>query len=179
MHLNNERERIIYTLGHSNRTFKAFLEILKHYDIQCVIDVRRWPSSRKFPHFGRDYLLMNLPRHGIEYVWLGYALGGKRGYVKGAEKYRCFKAEGYRNYAALMESREWKEAFDILMLIAKSKLSAIVCAERLPWRCHRKLISDALLVNGFKVIHILGINNTIEHKLTKCAKVLDGKLMYI
>ena len=170
---------LIYTIGHSNRALGEFLDILKNFNIKLIIDVRRWPSSRKFPYFSKEVLRKELSKHGIFYVWLGYSLGGKRGYVKGAERIKCFKAEGYRNYAAYMKTEEWIQAFELLVMVAKRYISALLCAEKLPWRCHRKLISDALLVKGFNVIHILNKNKVIKHKFTKCARVIGGSLIYV
>ncbi len=157
---------------------EEFLEILKHYSIEAVADVRRFPSSRKFPHFNKENLKRSLALKGIEYYWFG-ELGGKRGYVPGAEKYTCFRAEGYRNYVALMQTEAWKKAFDELVELAINKITAIVCAEKLPWRCHRKLISDALLAKGFTVIHIIDRDRKYKHKLTKCARIIDGTLEYL
>ena len=154
------------------------MKLLRRYSIQVVADVRRFPSSRKFPHFNKENLKKSLRGIGIEYHWFE-ELGGKRGYVRGAERYRCFKAEGYRNYAALMQTKEWKAAFGKLVELASNKITAIMCAERIPWRCHRKLISDALLAEGFTVIHIIDENKVFQHKLTKCARIVRGKLVYM
>ena len=170
--------RIIYTLGHSNRSLEEFLDILRHYSIEAVADVRRFPSSRKFPHFNKDNLRRSLISEGIEYHWFG-ELGGKRGYIPGAEKYKCFRAEGYRNYVALMQTEEWRRAFNELVSLATNKVTVVLCAERIPWRCHRKLISDALLARGFVVIHIIDKGKEYQHRLTKCAKIVNGKLEYL
>ncbi|MHA1609469.1 MAG: DUF488 domain-containing protein [Candidatus Njordarchaeales archaeon] len=175
----NPTIRIIYTIGHSNRSIEDFISILIYYKISTIIDVRRFPTSRKFPHFSRENLVKELSRVGINYVWLGEKLGGLRGYVRGAKRIKCFRAEGYRNYAAYMQTEEWKKAFEKLVELAQKSLSAVMCAERIPWRCHRKLISDALLVRGFKVIHIIEKDRIVYHKLSKCAKLENGQLVYM
>ena len=171
-------DKIIYTVGHSNRSIEEFLTLLKKYDIRVLVDVRRFPTSRKFPHFTRENLSVNLNKHGVKYLWLKN-LGGYRGHIPGAEKYRCFRAQGYRNYVAWMHTDEWKSDFRKLVELALTNICTIMCAERFPWRCHRKLISDALLAEGFKVIHILDKDKTYIHKLTKCARIINGKLQYI
>ncbi len=170
--------RVIYTIGHSNRSIGDFLEILKKYKILVVFDVRRFPSSRKFPHFNKENLRSILEDEGIKYYWLE-SLGGYRGYIEGAEKYKCFRAQGYRNYAAWMQTKEWKSGFQKLIRIASRNTSVVMCSEKIPWRCHRKLISDALLAKGFKVLHIIEIGRVVEHKPTKCARIEGGKLEYI
>ena len=168
----------VYTVGHSNRSIEEFLEIVHHYTIEVVFDVRRFPSSRKYPHFNKDSLRRSLAKMGVEYFWMKN-MGGYRGYVEGAEKYKCFRAQGYRNYAAWMESDEWRKDFMRVVDVAKRKTSAIMCSERIPWRCHRKLISDALLAAGFQVIHIIEIGRTYIHRLTRCARIVEGKLIYV
>jgi len=173
------KKKLVYTLGHSSRSIEEFMSIITTYNIKYVIDVRRFPSSRKFPHFNRQYLQEELAKKNIRYVWLGLFLGGKRGYVPGAEKFTCFKAQGYRNYVALMNTDEWKRAFNILKIIVRKGTTVILCAERLPWRCHRKLISDALIAEDFEVIHIIDTDRIIPHKLTSCARIIDGKLTYL
>ncbi len=170
--------RVIYTIGHSNRSINEFMDILKTFGIEVLFDVRRFPTSRKYPHFTKENLERALRNIGIEYYWMK-EMGGYRGHVEGAEKYKCFRAEGYRNYAAWMETNTWKEAFRRIVSIARRKRSVIMCAERIPWRCHRKLISDALLAAGFRVIHIIEADKTYEHKYTKCARIVNGRLTYV
>ena len=170
--------KVIYTIGHSNRTIGEFIGILKRFKISVLFDVRRFPTSRKYPQYTKENLQKTLQKEGIRYFWMK-DMGGYRGRVKGAEKYRCFRAEGYRNYAAWMQTPTWRKAFKKLVNIAIKATSVVMCAERIPWRCHRKLISDALLAEGFKVIHIIEIDKTYEHKYTKCARIINGKLTYI
>ncbi|MHA1617119.1 MAG: DUF488 domain-containing protein [Candidatus Njordarchaeales archaeon] len=170
--------KIIYTIGHSNRSIEEFIDILKHYNISWVIDVRRFPTSRKFPHFTRENLKTILRSVGIKYVWLGDSLGGYRGYIRGASSIKCFKAQGYRNYAAYMQTRDWQIGFEKVVEIANKSTATIMCSERIPWRCHRKLISDALLVRGFTVIHIIEKDHLIHHKLTKCARIGNNNTLY-
>ncbi|MEX0568689.1 MAG: DUF488 family protein [Candidatus Njordarchaeota archaeon] len=171
-------KRVVYTLGHSNREWGEFVDILKKYRIDIIADVRRFPSSKKFPHFNKDTLQRALGNIGIGYIWLKN-LGGYRGYIKGSEKYKCFRARGYRNYVAWMQHDEWKKDFSNLVNLCSKNIVAIMCAEKFYWRCHRKLISDALLALGLDVIHIINLHKTIPHKLTKCARIINGSLVYI
>lgn len=170
--------RVVYTLGHSNRDWKEFVEILRKYKIDVIVDVRRFPSSKKFPHFSGDFLRKALSSVGVKYFWLEN-LGGYRGYVEGSERYKCFRAQGYKNYAAWMNHDEWKRDFNVLVNLCLRNTVAIMCAEKFYWRCHRKLISDALLARGFNVVHIVDLQRTIPHKLTKCARIINGSLVYV
>lgn len=138
----------IYTLGTSNRTMKEFLEILDFYQIKAVVDVRHWPTSRFFPHFKRENLEKILKENKIEYFHLE-SLGG---YRKG----------GYEQY---MKTKDFKGGLETLIQIAKTKPTVIICAERLPWKCHRAFIADKIMKKKMKVIHIIEKNTIWEPKL--------------
>jgi len=140
---------LIYTIGHSTRTLSELIKLLKNCGIEIVVDVRRFPSSKKFPYFRREYLEDQLERNGIEYFWLGDSLGG---YRKG----------GYDRY---MKSNDFKEGIADLLSIAKKGKTAIMCAELLWFKCHRRFISDVLLKLGYKVVHIVDEKRTYEHRL--------------
>ncbi|QIW23609.1 DUF488 domain-containing protein [Sulfolobus sp. S-194] len=171
----------IYTIGHSNRSIGEFLEILKVFKIQVLVDIRRWPKSRKYPHFNYESLRDTLLGYGIEYVW-EKRLGGYRKFgkdVKDEGLGKCFKSEGFRAYSTyILRSKEAKEALEIIDEMAKKKTVVIMCAEILPWNCHRKIVSDWFMVKGYEVIHIINLNNTIKHKLTACADISNGNLTY-
>jgi uncharacterized protein (DUF488 family) len=128
----------IYTLGTSNRTLEEFLEILKEYKIETVVDVRHWPTSRLFPHFKKENLEKFLKKSGIGYFHF--------------EKLGGYREGGYENYT---KSEEFKEGLGELIKIAKNKKMAIICAEKFPWKCHRAFISQELEKKNFKVIHII------------------------
>ncbi|MEB3778879.1 MAG: DUF488 family protein [Desulfurococcales archaeon] len=170
-----------YTIGHSNRRPYEFLSILKHYNIEVLVDVRRWPKSRKYPWFNMETLKNLLEEQGIRYTWLE-PLGGYRRFNRDVEDHgiaRCFESQGFRAYATyiLVNSRA-RETLEKLESIVRSHTTAIMCSERLPWMCHRKIISDWLLSRNIKVIHIIDRDYTVEHKLTKCAKIEEGSLTY-
>ncbi len=137
-------KKTIYTLGTSNRSLEEFLGILQAYGIRQVIDVRRFPVSSRFPWFNRENLARVLPQKGLEYIYMGQELGG---YRKGG-------------YQAHTQSQTFQEALASLEDLATPKPTAIICAERLPWRCHRRHIAQALEKRGWRVIHILDRDRT-------------------
>ncbi len=173
--MENIEMRRIFTIGHSNRSAEGFVELLLANGVGVLIDVRRFPTS-KFPHFKGEYLRQILSEAGIEYYWLP-TLGGYRKKIMDDSPNRAIKSEGFRNYADYMLTFEFKQAIEELEEIAKAKLSAIMCAEKLYWRCHRKFISDYLTMRGWKVIHILN-ERKVEHEISKEARVLEGRLIY-
>ncbi len=140
--------QIIYTAGHSTRSLEEFLELLESYGIQAVVDVRRFPSSSKFPHFSRDCLCESLTSRGMKYFWLGDLLGGMR---KG----------GYEEYT---KTDEFLQGIEELERIASANPTCIVCAEKLFFRCHRRFICDRLLERGWHIIHIVEAKKTSIHK---------------
>jgi len=129
---------IIYTLGTSKRTQEEFLEILKYYQIKAIADVRRWPTSQRFPHFKKENLIKILPENSISYYHLE-DLGG-------------YRIENYENY---MKTSTFKSALEKLIEIAKNDLTCIICAEKFPWKCHRRFIAKALEEKGIEVLHII------------------------
>lgn len=165
----------IYTIGHSNRTIDNFLSTLLSHKIECVVDIRRFPKS-KFPHFTRENLKLHLRSNGIDYVWME-GLGGYRKKIFDKSPNTAIKSEGFRNYADYMLTEKFRDEVEKLIEIASRNRTAIMCAEMLYWRCHRKFISDFLFLKGFRVLHI--INNEIkEHRLSKEARITDFGLIY-
>ena len=134
---------MIYTLGTSTRGLEEFMEILVVYEIESVVDVRRFPTSRQ-DHFKGENLATVLPAGGIEYLYLGSDLGG-------------FRKGGYE---AHMETREFQRGIEALMSRAEKRKTAMICAERLPWKCHRRFIARALEKRGWTVIHVLEKDRT-------------------
>jgi len=128
----------IFSLGTSKRSIEEFLDILKFYQIQTVIDVRRWPTSKLFPHFKKENLEKFLNEKKINYLHFD-KLGGYRG----------------GGYEAYTKTKEFKEALKDLIKISKTKNVAIICAEKLPWKCHRAFIARVLEKKGIEVIHIM------------------------
>lgn len=137
----------IYTIGHSTRSLEEFLDILKHFQIELVIDVRRFPSSKKFPWFGKENLEKELIKGNIRYIHFP-DLGG-------------YRKEGYKNFA---ETEEFSQAIKKLLEIIDTKNSAIMCAEVLWWRCHRRYIANTLSQMDYQIIHIFNKEKIQEHK---------------
>ncbi|MBS7649780.1 MAG: DUF488 domain-containing protein [Candidatus Bathyarchaeia archaeon] len=170
---------IIYTVGHSTRTIEEFIEILSDYSVETVVDVRRWPTSKKHPHYCIDSLRENLLRVGIRYRWMGENLGG---YVKnglGDESPNMgWKSRGFRNYADYAMTQRFRAGLDEVASIGFNETVACMCAERFYWRCHRRILSDYLTIRGFKVIHIVDSGKTVEHTLPEYAAVKGDVIVY-
>ncbi len=174
--------KIIYTLGHSDRSIDEFINILIKLKIKVLIDVRRWPSSRRHPHFNLLNLSRTLGNYGIDYMWIE-KLGGYRKFNIDVPDYgiaKCFESEGFRAYATyITRNLEVKKWLSILLDIASQCLCIIMCSEKLPWFCHRKILSDYLVIKGFRVLHYIDEDSIIEHKLSRCARIVNNELDYV
>lgn len=166
----------IWTIGHSTRSLEEFVQLLKSFAIELLVDVRHYPGSRKFPQYNKESMQESIPENGIEYMHI-VELGGRRK-VKPDSKNDAWRLDSFKGYADYMETPEFKEALDELKKLANEKRTAIMCAEAVWWSCHRSLISDALKVEGWEVMHIMGENKATEHPYTAPANVVDGKLNY-
>lgn len=178
--MEGEVERLtVYTIGHSSRSMEGFLGLLYENEITIVVDVRRFPSSRKFPHFNRENLGKVLGECGIGYIWRGEVLGGRLHNPRPDSPNKGIRSPGFRAYADHMLTSEFQKALEEIVELARLNCVALMCAEALYFRCHRFLISDALLARGVRVLHILGPGKVREHKLTKLAKILGaGRVIY-
>jgi uncharacterized protein (DUF488 family) len=168
--------RTLYTIGHSNRTWEAFLELLRAHKIQRVIDVRTIPRSRRNPQFSREILAPKLRGARINYVHLRN-LGGLR-HARPDSPNSAWQNASFRGYADYMQTPEFEEGLKRLIKVAQQKRSAMMCAEAVPWRCHRSLIADALVARGIRVAHIAGRKRAPLHKLTPFAKVRGRRVSY-
>lgn len=166
----------IYTIGHSTRELSEFVKILKHYDIGLLVDVRSVPRSRHTPQFNLDNLATELPKSGIAYLHLE-KLGGLRHSRKDSTN-QGWRNTSFRGYADYMQTAEFAAGIDELIGLAADKTVAIMCAEAVPWRCHRSLIGDALLVRGHEVIDIFDEHKTQPEKLTDFAHVEGLTITY-
>ncbi|WP_447979200.1 DUF488 domain-containing protein [Candidatus Nitrospira bockiana] len=166
----------IWTIGHSTRDLQSFLVLLQDRGVRRLLDVRRFPYSRRHPQFHTDPLAERLRDQAIDYRHLP-ALGGRR--TPRADSVNTgWRHRGFRGYADYMQTEEFQGALDELMRLAKGEPSAVMCAEAVPWRCHRSLIADALVVHGWRVEHILGPSRTEPHRLTAFAREEGGRLLY-
>ncbi len=161
----------IYTIGHSTRPVEEFIEILKTYRVNLLVDIRAIPRSRHNPQYEETALRGALENQKIGYLHVA-ALGGLRHARKDSIN-TGWKNASFRGYADYMQTDEFSNAIHELIALANDKTVAIMCAEAVPWRCHRSLVGDALLVRGIEVIDILSENSAKPHKLTPWAKV-DG-----
>jgi uncharacterized protein (DUF488 family) len=170
----------IFTIGHSTRTVAEFLELLQQVAVDLLVDVRSVPRSRTNPQFNADVLPEMLAPAGIAYRHLR-ALGGLRHRRKDAEPSpnMLWRNEAFRNYADYAATEAFRAGLGELRSLARSHRCAIMCAEAVWWRCHRRIIADYLLAGGFSVAHIMGLNRVDPAKLTPGAHPLpDGTLLY-
>jgi uncharacterized protein (DUF488 family) len=166
----------IYTVGHSTRSLGAFVELLTAHAIGQLVDIRSIPRSRRHPHFSADALATSLLAAGIVYRHLG-ALGGRRK-PHADSRNTAWKVEGFRGYADYMETPAFEQGFDELVASAEATPTAIMCAEAVPWQCHRRLVADALVARGVEVRHITSSAVARLHTLTEFAHVERGRLTY-
>lgn len=162
----------LYTIGHSTRPLEEFIKLLRANDVRQLVDIRTVPRSRHNPQYEQTALAKSLPAHGIDYVYMK-ELGGLRPKVKDSLN-SGWHNQSFRNYADYMQTSEFVEGVDQLIEIAGKKTAAIMCAEAVPWRCHRSLVGDALLVRGITVLDIISKTSSKPHQLTSFATV-DGQ----
>ena len=161
----------IFTIGHSTRPIEEFIGLLVAQGITHLVDIRTIPRSRHNPQYEQDALRESLRHEDIEYHYLK-ALGGLRSSHKDSPN-AGWRNASFRNYADHMQTDEFRHGIDELLRIARRGPTAIMCAEAVPWRCHRSLVGDALLVRGVTVLDIINAGQPSAHKLTSFA-VVDG-----
>jgi uncharacterized protein (DUF488 family) len=185
---------MIFTIGHSSRSWDEFLTILKHYDISFLADIRRFPGSRLWPQFNKKMIEKELVNHNIKYFHIE-KLGGRRkekrndktsseSMEKTNNNY-AWEDKSFRAYADYMCTLEFREGIDQLLSLMRQEEEkkynnmAIMCAEALPWRCHRRLVSDYLLaIMNVEVYDIMSSSNKYPHNLTPFAHVDNGRVTY-
>lgn len=198
----------IYTIGHSTRPFEEFAALLREHGIRRLADIRRFPGSRRYPHFSRDALERSLPERGIEYVHLP-ELGGRRKPAADSPN-TALRNEQFRAYADHMAGEEFRAAVDALLggvrpsrphppnvspcgvddrprrpigtgetpALPLEGRTAVMCAEAVPWRCHRNLLADDLVRRGVEVVHIIGHGEAKRHAMSPLARVVGDRLVY-
>lgn len=164
----------IFTVGHSTLPIEQFIALLQTFGIQRLVDVRTVPRSRHNPQFNADSLARRLPAEGIEYFPMP-ALGGLRHARKDSPN-TGWRNENFRGYADYMQTPAFSQALDELMGMARRRRVAIMCAEAVPWRCHRSLVADALNVHGVPAVEIMSAGGHRMHKLTPFAHV-EGRMI--
>lgn len=168
---------MIFTIGHSTRSLAAFIALLQEHGITTVADIRRFPGSRRYPHFNQAALESALAAEGIRYVHLP-RLGGRRHGLGAASPNTAWRNASFRAYADHMQSLEFAEGLAELGRLAERGPVALLCAEAVPWRCHRSLVADALVARGVAVQHILGPERSNPHQLTPFARIEGGRITY-
>jgi uncharacterized protein (DUF488 family) len=171
----------LLTVGHSTRPIDEFLALLEAHGIARVVDVRRFPGSRRHPHFGRERLAAALAARGIDYVH-EEELGGRRGGGAGeggASPNRAWRNAQFCAYADHMAAPSFKAALARVLTRARAVRTAVMCAEAVPWRCHRQLIADAAVARGWSVLHVMEADEARPHTLDPAARVgPDGAVTY-
>ena len=166
----------IWTIGHSTRSLNEFIEMLQSFQIGLVVDIRRFPGSKRYPHYNKDALQASLSENKIEYTHIE-KLGGRRKPVSNSHN-NAWRLAAFRGYADYMETNDFHEAVEEMELLASKNKVAYMCSEAVWWSCHRSLISDYLKFRGWLVVHIMGVNRSEEHPYTKPARIEDNKLVY-
>lgn len=166
----------VFTVGHSTRPIEEFITLLKSAHVEQVVDVRTIPRSRHNPQFNSDTLAESLKQAGIGYIQLP-GLGGLRRTTP-ASVNSGWRNASFRGFADYMQTPAFASALEQLLELAKETPSALMCAEAVPWRCHRSLIADALMVRGIPVVHILSPSSSHPHKLTPFAAVAGERIIY-
>ncbi len=176
MKSNSEPAPVIMTIGHSNRPLETFIQLLQAHGVLRVVDVRTIPRSKHNPQFNRDTLSKDLRAAKILYRYLP-KLGGLR-HARRDSPNTGWRSPSFRGFADYMQTRPFETGLKALVSLARQKTLAIMCAEAVPWRCHRSLIGDALIVRGFQVEHIITRTFRRPHQLTPFARVRRYHITY-
>ncbi len=171
-----EEAKIIYTIGHSTRSIEVFLQMLKSFEIETLVDIRSFPGSRKYPQFNQEQLQVSVKEEGLRYVHLK-ELGGRRK-VKPDSKNTLWRNDSFRGYADYMETDDFKSGIFKLEAIALTSRTVYMCSEALWWRCHRSMVSDFLKTKGWVVYHIMGERKCEEHHYTSAARIANSEMRY-
>jgi uncharacterized protein (DUF488 family) len=169
--------REILTVGHSNHEEGEFVELLQGAGVKLIADVRRYPGSRRQPHFERTALAAVLLEAGIDYRWLGETLGGRRKPLPDSPN-GAWESDQFRGYADHLASEEFNAGLAELEELAREQRTAVMCAEAWWIRCHRRLIADALTARSWRVLHLGSNGRMEEHTLTEFAVLEDGRVTY-
>ena len=161
----------IFTVGHSTRSWEEFVGILRAHGVRRLVDVRRYPGSRRHPHFSRESLKLSLPEQGIAYEH-AVALGGRRSPAPDSPN-GAWRSASFRAYADYLATTDFEDALAAVVAGADVP-TALMCAEAVPWRCHRQLIADVLVAHGHEVLNILSADRADSHHLNPDARVSDS-----
>ena len=168
--------QILWTIGHSTQPIEEFISLLRAHGIHLLVDVRRFPASRHNPQFNAESLAKTLQAASLQYRHMP-ELGGRRKSRPDSVN-RGWRSAGFRGYADYMQTDEFWGALQDLMAYGTSAPTAVMCAEAVPWRCHRSLIADALISRGWRVQHILSRAEAVPHQITPFARIENDALTY-
>jgi uncharacterized protein (DUF488 family) len=166
----------VWTIGHSTRPLEEFIAVLEAHGVELIADVRRFPGSRRLPHYAAPALEAALAGRGVAYRWLP-ALGGRRR-PDPASQNVGWRHPAFRAYADHVATAAFAEGLHELLTLAQGLRTAVMCAEVLWWRCHRRLIADVLTSLGVPVIHLRTASVAEPHRLAAPARLVDGRLTY-
>jgi uncharacterized protein (DUF488 family) len=166
----------VWTIGHSTRELDQFLAVLRAHEISALADVRRFPGSKRYPHFGSEALAERMPAEGIRYLWLP-ALGGRRAPQRDSRN-TGWRNAAFRAYADYIGTDEFKKGLHALTDAATGARLAFMCAEAVWWRCHRRIIADVLTASGWEVRHVLDESPPALHQLAPPGHLVEGRLSY-
>lgn len=166
---------VIHTIGHSTRTIEAFAALLLAHQIELLVDVRRWPMSKRNPQFNREALAASLKENRVDYLWR-QDLGGFRKAAPDSPN-SAWRVAAFRAYADFMMTAEFEKIAAEIEALARAQRIALMCAEAVHWQCHRQLLADAFLVRGWTVLHIRD-DGCHQHHLTPFARPQGTRITY-
>ncbi len=167
----------VWTIGHSTHAWPDFVGLLHAHGIDALVDVRRFPGSRRHPQFGQDALRAGLQDAGIAYAWVA-PLGGRRKPDPADPEGNAWRHPSFRAYAQHVRTEEFAQGLHVLLDVATACRAAVMCSELLWWRCHRRLIADVMVVCGWQVVHILGQAESAIHRIAPPARWAEDGLSY-
>jgi uncharacterized protein (DUF488 family) len=162
----------VCTVGHGARPIEAFLAVLRQAGVEVLVDIRRYPGSRRHPQFGREQLAVAVREAGIGYEWQGEALGGRRPRSR-RSRHTALREAAFVGYADHMDTPTFRAAVDALIERATRQRPAVMCAETVWWHCHRMLVADALVLRGASVVHLLDVGRRQPHRLSATVRPGD------
>lgn len=174
--MTKENEAAIFTIGYSTRTFDEFMELLTAFNVKLLVDVRSVPRSRHNTQFNKENLQITLKNLDVKYIHMPEIGGFRRSRADSVNT--SWKNKSFRGYADFMQTKEFTEQLLRIIALPRENNLAVMCAEALPWRCHRSLIADALVVRNFIVKHIISKDTCINHTLSEWAQVHGTKITY-
>ena len=177
-HMTDKTTNKLYSIGHGNKSIETFMDLIQEFRIKHLADVRSYPSSRRNPHFDRKNLQLTLNKSAVSYTWFPDLGGFRRDGLANTSPHVAIESPGFRNYADYMNTASFQTAAYRLSQLVILGSSCFMCAETAPHRCHRSLLADYLLVQGFEVIHILDSQRTLVHQLSPLATVMNNRIIY-